>query len=108
VVGTPEGTARRGQSSPDTPTAGGPGAAAPAEPYSTGPAAGDLLTEFQNALDCCGTCAGGVLARHVEAAQAEALSEAAHALGDAGLTHFWAAVGWLEQRAASIGRRGVR
>lgn len=37
----------------------------------------DLLEDFTNALDCCGTCAGGVLARHTERAVNEALTEAA-------------------------------
>lgn len=36
----------------------------------------DLLKRFTNALDCCGTCAGGVLARHVRERMAQAWDEA--------------------------------
>lgn len=36
----------------------------------------DLLSRFTNALDCCGTCAGGVLARHVRESKAQELRDA--------------------------------
>lgn len=46
-----------------------------------------LLTRFTNALDCCGTCAGGVLAQYVREAKAEALRETANA---------WTQGGWSD------------
>ncbi|MAE64136.1 MAG: hypothetical protein CMJ18_07655 [Phycisphaeraceae bacterium] len=41
----------------------------------------ELLRDFNNALDCCGTCAGGVLNRHVtdRLAAVTARAEAAEA-----------------------------